>query len=1490
MTSLHGYFILRNQQAFQRLLDTPTRSQSGHGAPGTSGGKSWTRSNPLSSLSMGAVDVNARDWLGRTVLHLAASATDASAPEYVRMLLAHPHINVNLPDKESHWTALHRALYHGNLSTALILLQRQDINVLVKDSEGYTAFDLYNSTVEGTKPRDEEDAKLRAELFTWGANRNAALGHGDADDRTLPDQITLEPAQPCTEGSHVDERFAPVQVRQVVMSKLHTGVVTTETKSNFRACGFGSGGRLGPGQHTQYSLVPTPQLPQPVASVALGQDHTLALTTSGEVFSWGLNRFSQLGYVLDVPTGGGSGRGEEPIQSVPRKIGALNRKVVLGVAACKTASACWTSVEVYTWGTNSGQLGYDKNAHPVQVLPRVVTRISQPVLSVAIADSALACLLESHDVLCLYNDSHFRVTFPAHGFPSEMKIYRPPQAVRSTSIQKIATCDNTFAALSSNGELFTFSLPMPSTDTTASASAAQGKGREVVKPQRVWALRKKFSAVKDVALGADGSIIICTESGHVFVRTRTTGKVSNKFQRVPYLQRVVRVCANSTGAFGALRVDADLQPIHVVGNLLPQDLALIQPYFQFDGDDAAGSFDVTAGPEETDVGEQEDSASIEKDRRDLKILCRVLQAHKAARDTGSDDGPFEEQESSAHHSLNRHGADLLIHVQSGTQPTIKIPAHCVVLAARSAVLSEVLGGRRTVDYRIGSVAIKMSLVVKQVKQTQTPPPSVPSSSGTGCPPPAAPWKYPRRLSLEGCHPLTTLILLVYLYTDEMLAIWDWRVAGSLKSFVASLGIDVQRVKSELQACALAFQLPFLGSALEAAFKRDVVRSLERDFLALGPAREGLTATATATDVLLVLADDKEVACHSAVLRARSPLFRALFDADVWTVRRWSVDGTIRLDFKHMEWDTVKYVLQFLYGGDREIFGTLECVKTVDELIELMIDVMAVANELLLDRLSLLCSAVILRRVTAANAASVLVDATHFNAPELVRSIQRYIVQGMETFLQRSQSHNMLDGMPADVVKQLSTFVRARQAEKAPLARSNRLVERAMRENKEWLEEQDFPGVVVHGHGHGHGHEGRQVGGRYPIGLGRRDRDQIPSSPSLVIRPQLSSAASSAAAALNVGQDEMFVMDGVESGPPAAGIQRSQSRTPRKDKESMEEGLGTEQKEKELATTPSKKGTIGWRVPSTPRVDMKSIMAEAQSSESPPLPPPPVPVGVRTSPSSSNWRAPPQLASSSDNSNSKRAILPPGSPWKSVVATPTSLASNSNLNPKPFLARTPPNAPILKATRSENDKLQSLSVNGSRQPLRAGTGSESSSSRPRQTSWKNTNTNGGGVGRTLNGNNNNAAWTLPPVQPVVVQSTSTSSSSGMSFVAIQQLQLEQEQDGSPKRRSLSRSLLEIQREEEDRRVEEEFLRWWAVEEARERTQSEQASVLTKSQKRSKAPRQHRKGNDAGKEGGLPLAKGVSQGTDGGDARARVKRKNKQQRPTASEGGNLSESRT
>lgn len=233
MTLLHELFNTRNIQGFHRLLDASVdrRAFTAASSSSSSPTRSWTRSGGFIS-----VDVNARDRLGRTALHLASSSLENI--EYVRALLKRPNIDLNLMDLESHWTALHRALYSANLPAALLLLQRLDIDTSLKDLEGYTAFDLYNSTVNDTKPHAKD---LKAELFTWGTNRNAALGHGDGDDRTYPDRVVIKVKDDPKKS--LQARFSPIFVTQIQMSKLHTALVTSENEGNLRLCGFGSGGR-----------------------------------------------------------------------------------------------------------------------------------------------------------------------------------------------------------------------------------------------------------------------------------------------------------------------------------------------------------------------------------------------------------------------------------------------------------------------------------------------------------------------------------------------------------------------------------------------------------------------------------------------------------------------------------------------------------------------------------------------------------------------------------------------------------------------------------------------------------------------------------------------------------------------------------------------------------------------------------------------------------------------------------------------------------------------------------------------------------------------------------------------------------------------------------------------------------------------------------------------------------------------------------------------
>jgi alpha-tubulin suppressor-like RCC1 family protein len=110
----------------------------------------------------------------------------------------------------------------------------------------------------------------------------------------------------------------------------------------------------------QCTPVPLPSFSHVILALALGHEHSLALTTSGDVISWGSNRFAQLGYVVEGSSKDLTGKGgnQSQILSVPRRVGSLLRvHSIIGVAACRIASACWNEQGVFTWGTNQGQLG-----------------------------------------------------------------------------------------------------------------------------------------------------------------------------------------------------------------------------------------------------------------------------------------------------------------------------------------------------------------------------------------------------------------------------------------------------------------------------------------------------------------------------------------------------------------------------------------------------------------------------------------------------------------------------------------------------------------------------------------------------------------------------------------------------------------------------------------------------------------------------------------------------------------------------------------------------------------------------------------------------------------------------------------------------------------------------------------------------------------------------------------------------------------------------
>ncbi|KAF9264186.1 hypothetical protein L218DRAFT_926482 [Marasmius fiardii PR-910] len=1667
MSLLHVHFHLRNLQAFRRLLS----AISGDDQPislSTSPSKSLKTRFSTLNPERETLDVNARDSFGRTVLHLASALVEASSVEYVRLLLKCPGINVNALDGESQWTPLHRAMYVGNLAVVLLLLQHPTTDPSIKDLEGFTAIDLYNSTVEGTKP-DPSSLSFNGEggeLFTWGVNRNALLAHGDSSDRAFPDPVY----PPRTELAHdvidVQVRFARVKSMQIKMGKLHTAVISSSPSGNTTStntlslCGFGSGGRLGNTQHTQYTLKPVsiaqtasastqpstrvgstrergklsassqnygiPNVSRSkVISVALGQDHTLALTDNGEVFSWGLNRFAQLGYVvgsgegeMEPPATTTSGAGEQ-IQLSPRRVyGALKKESAIGIAACKGASACWVKWDgtgegnVYTWGLNGGQLGYDRvgTGSQIQVLPRKVTKITKPVTQIAMMESAMACLLGgtsgAGDVLIVWGDRVARINFPTHTFPSPMMAYRPPQAMRSTRITKIVCSDDTpppfsasnltsssahtshvtassspsstglsslmqseavntpsmvnFACVSEGGEVFIFGAPgVPPigifgsstslvSDMFDSESTSGNSGSLVMsklfKPQRVWALKRGLiGAVKDVAIGSDGSLVVCTVSGHVYVRSRSVntgasstsamssglsispsdqstlssliraskassstggGGKSNKFSRVPFLQRVVSVCASCTGAFGAIRVDATVPGIEhprldvarlkgkvqkvtlaeeegaaakeddLKGWDLAEDMAAMRPWmwkktvvsplerervdhpesFSFFSVEPQAELKAVTGPSSAELDksdsqteverkeERDDEGDLDEDgevARDVDSLVQVCTLLVNLADTRCEtDGFFGD--------TLPYGADIVVSVPltkplrakkgkgkaSFLRGLVQFPAHRLVLAARSKVLSSILSFSTSIkdtDHTIRTISSPKVYRTEHGSSSQA-------------------------MELTGFHPLTVLVLLEYLYTDNLISAWDPRISpvgftaaqkgdktpGILPELNVNPALGLQ-IKAELQVLGRLLDLPEMSRAMESVVKRPVVPTLKRDMANIyHEAQNGLLVNAGTIkpDVVFLLADHKEVFLHSTLLRARSEFFDAFLGESLWTKDRWGTDRCLKVDLRHVRWVVMEFVLRWMCCGETEnLFGPLSLASSVDDTLEFLFAVISIANELLLSPLILLTSQKILKFLHTSNACYILSEATHYNIQPLIASVQGYIVADLETFLE----NRMLEALAPTIIKQLSSFVRGKQEEKAQFVRGGGNITGLMEKWKEWLDEEDIPSVIV-----------PSVASSKKVRERKVSQANKLSPPSPSILPSITGTQKFTVVPnrsplfkahspnqVPFGGDDLFDIDGLDIGPASIPP----------------------------ATAPKSPGSApAWKASSVPRVDMRALLAqEASASQSQGL----------------NRAAPSLLSGESRSSLLKQ---PPGSLQRQVSFDPsTGIPSGPPRGEgSPWvITTTPPRPPLTSSGSSINPSSTNVSPNRNAAPSSLPVVTPSTPWRPSQqqpaTPPRPSPSMKPGLGPVFTpakmaspkqstptitrrtSSSNTKAWVSAPTQqPATV-------TSGMSFIAIQQLEVDQGVANQKEKRSLA----DIQREEQERRQEEDFLKWWEAEEERVRLEAEDLRLAEERSKeagkgRGKKPPRKPKGKpgNTGTKDGAPAQPSTSKQTKGG----------------------------
>ncbi|KAF6823597.1 BTB/POZ domain-containing protein [Colletotrichum plurivorum] len=927
--------------------------------------------------------------------------------------------------------------------------------IKTKDREGNSPFDLYKSTIAIRSERESaaaDDSDLDSEvdadsdggqalmrsvvaldgvldgeeLFVFGSNRNLSLGVGDEDDRQFPERITLKrPDQlvrkfyeeylsknggetdtsgVSAEDLDMDEipaliRNRPLRIRDVVLSKFHTAIITTDPVSNLYICGVGRGGRLGLGdENTQFRFVPVQGglVDRKVTGVALGQNHSMAVTDTGELWTWGSNSYSQLGYGLPPP----ARQDEEPISTIPRQVfGTLKKEIILGVSASAVHSVVHTASSLFCWGKNLGQLALmdaDSRSLEVQQTPRKVAAslFSSPIVAVSAIEKATTCLLADGTVCVFTSYGYNFVRFPSPDVFTHHRFSTPMSTGHISSrnqVNRITSGGETIAALTTRGDLFTMTLNHQ-TDATPAATSTTNPSKirgAVTVPYCVWNARK--DGVKSVSVGEHGAVIICTDSGAVWRRIkRTKGKDATtpgsadirrkdfKFQRVPSVTNAVAVRSSTFGAFAAIRKDCDVmkEQISINEQSLWEDVEPLLAFRDFEASAPTNGHNDTLG--------------FWKSEHLRHQIGRL--PHEILKST---DLERELQQ----HLLMAPQSQADICLQTSACPEIKLPVHGWLLAARSSVLRRVLSGHRNGR----DCVIPQTLTVDHDPQLGK-----------------------TVVRFDSVDLLTLLNVVLYCYDDTVIPAWNHTRQAP------SLAHRYRHVRNELMKLATKLNMVKLEAA--ARLQTTAEKSLDKDF-----AQAMLDSSFFEDADTMIELDGEEVPVHSPLMRQRCEFFEGLFHGrarGMWLAGRRDVlaeKELVRVDLSHCDPEAFQYVLRHIYADTGvELFNSTTAAD-IDEFCDLVMAVMSIANELMLDRLSQICQYVIARFVTTRNIALLLNEISPCSVTEFKDAGLEYICLQMEAVLE----NHLLDGLEDDLLEELDNVVRENQLARYPFARSDR---------------------------------------------------------------------------------------------------------------------------------------------------------------------------------------------------------------------------------------------------------------------------------------------------------------------------------------------------------------------------------------------------------------------------------------------------------------------
>ena len=280
---------------------------------------------------------------------------------------------------------------------------------------------------------------------------------------------------------------------------------------------------------------------------------------------------------------------------------------------------------------------------------------------------------------------------------------------------------------------------------------------------------------------------------------------------------------------------------------------------------------------------------------------------------------------------------------------------------------------------------------------------------------------------QGIDFISLLNVVLYTYTDCVVDVWQYTRR------TPELAYRYRQIRTEVMKTAAHLELGRLEHAVR--LMTEPPKTLHED-LAVAIANPNYFDNG---DVKVKL-DGSTHLVHGALMCQRCPFFEGLFQgraAGQWLSARRHTDQEIpepvNVDLVHVSAEIFQFVLRYIYSdADERMFDDV-VTADLDAYLDLIIDVMSVANELMLDRLAQCCQKILGRYVNTRNVCQLLNAVAPCSVTEFKAAALEYICLNLEGLLE----NHLLGELDDDIMLELDAAVRQNQLAYLPISRSGR---------------------------------------------------------------------------------------------------------------------------------------------------------------------------------------------------------------------------------------------------------------------------------------------------------------------------------------------------------------------------------------------------------------------------------------------------------------------